>query len=67
MTAWDTPKDAITDVLSKLGEDAEVVEIRAWYERGRVYCTTLIKYPNSIEAKHDPGHPPKRCKARCDC
>ena len=64
MTAWDTPKDAVTDVLSKLDDDAEVIEINAYRERGRVYCTTTIVYPNDrVEAQHN--H--KRCKARCDC
>ncbi len=61
--SWNTPKDALADVLSKLGDDAEVIEVRAWCEHGQVYCTTTIVYPSKIEGQYDAKH----CKARCDC
>ena len=61
--SWNTPKEAVADVLSKLRDDAETIEINAYRDRGRVYCTTTIVYPNSVDAKHDA----KYCKARCDC
>jgi hypothetical protein len=62
--SWNTPREAVADVLSKLDDDAKDVEIHAWREHGQVYCTTTIVYPRGkIEAKHDI----KRCRARCDC
>lgn len=69
--SWNTPKEALDDVLSKLTDDAELVEIKAWRERGRVYCTTFIKYPKGqLGAEHnvhDYHAPSSHCKARCDC
>lgn len=70
MANWDTPKQAVADVMSKLSDDAEVIEIKAWRERGRVYCTTLIKYPSGIKAEHDIHDyyaPKQHCRSRCDC
>lgn len=64
--SWNTPKEAVADVLSKLRDEVELIEINAYYERGQVYCTTTIKYPSGKLESGSWGHTP-RCKARCDC
>lgn len=68
---WNTPQEALADVLSKLRDDVELVEIKAWRERGRVYCTTLIKYPDgALGAEHNVHEydaPKQHCRSRCDC
>lgn len=68
---WNTPREALADVLSKLRDDAELIEIKAWRERGRVYCTTLIKYPDgALGAEHNVHEydaPKQHCRSRCDC